>query len=214
MGKLSLPWPENGQRMRMEFLRDTFYGRSQLIGDPSDGEIWGVQAWKAYRTERSGKTRFRDHESTLFYIPTYHYFFEFPFRIANAGIVQYAGERTLGEVSYDLVYATWRDADPQLDVDQYIVWIGRESGLIEKAQFTVRDKLRWATGTMHFSDFRQVDGIRIPFDMTVTIDPEDESVLHRMVIESVEFDIVDKEVFFVDSSLPFTADAKVVDFAY
>ena len=50
--------------------------------------------------------------------------------------------------------------------------------------------------------------------MTVTIDPEDESVLHRMVIESVEFDIVDKEVFFVDSSLPFTADAKVVDFAY
>ena len=186
-GKLSLPWPENGQRMRMDFLRDTFYGRAQLIGGPSDGEIWGVQAWKAYRTDRAGKTRFRDHEDTLFYIPTYHYFFEFPFRIANAGIVQYAGERTLGGVSYDLVYATWRDADPQLDVDQYIVWIGRESGLIEKAQFTVRDKLRWATGTMHFSDFRQVDGIRIPFDMTVTIDPEDESVLHRMVIESVEF---------------------------
>jgi hypothetical protein len=214
MGELSLPWPENRQRMKVRFRRDTFYCRAELVGGPSDGEIWGVQAWKSYRTDKLGKTQFRDHEDTLFYVPTYQYFFEFPFRITKAGIVRHAGWRTFEGVEYDLAYATWKGAEPRLDVDQYVLWIGKTSGLIEKVQFTVRDKLRWATGTVHFADFRTVEGIQIPFKMTVTIDPDDETYLHQMVIESVAFDTVDKSVFFVDSSLPFTADAKVVDFSY
>jgi len=31
MGKLSLPWPENRQRLKMQFLRDTFYGRAEHL---------------------------------------------------------------------------------------------------------------------------------------------------------------------------------------
>ena len=125
-GKAFTALAGNGQRMRMEFLRDTFYGRSQLIGGPSDGEIWGVQAWKAYRTEREDSIS--EITRALYSIsPPTTTSSSSPFRIANAGIVQYAGGRTLGEVSYDLVYVTWRDADPQLDVDQYIVWIGRST---------------------------------------------------------------------------------------
>jgi hypothetical protein len=214
MGKWSMPWPENGQQMRMEFLRDSFYGRTTMVGGPADGETWGVQSWKAYAVGSEGDVDFRDHDTTLFYVPTYQYFFEFPFRIANAGIAQSAGTRTLERKHFDLVYATWGNVRPQSDVDQYVVWISRTSGLIEKVQFTVRDKLRWATGTMHFRDFRDVAGLQIPFDMTVTIDPDDTSYLHRMVFESVAFDSVAPSAFLVDPSLPFTGNAKVVDFDY
>ena len=95
-----------------------------------------------------------------------------------------------------------------METDQYILWIGTESRLIEKVEFTVRDQMRWATGTMHFSDYGDIEGIQIPFDITVTLGPEDESYIHRMQLESVEFDTVPKTVFFPDPSLPFTADSK------
>ena len=74
--------------------------------------------------------------------------------------------------------------------------------------------MRWATGTMHFSDYRDVENIQIPFEMTVTLGPEDESYIHGMQIESVEFDTVPKAVFFPDPALPFTADSKVTDYKY
>lgn len=214
IGWFSMPWPENGQRMEMQFLRGTFYGKTKMLGGPSDGDTWGVQAWKAYLTSANGGTEFRDHDDTLFLVPTYQYFLEFPYRIGGAGIIQFAGTRAIGENEYELVYATWGTEAPQLETDQYVLWIGAESRLIEKIEFTVRDQMRWATGTMHFSDYRDVEGIQIPFDMTVTLGPEDESHIHRMQLESVEFDTVPKTVFFPDPSLPFTADSKVTDYRY
>ena len=134
IGWFSMPWPENGQRMEMQFLRGTFYGKTKKLGGPSDGETWGVQAWKAYLTSANGSTQFRDHDDTLFLVPTYQYFLEFPFRIGRAGIIQYAGTRTIEENKYELVYATWGNEAPQLETDQYLLWIGAESRFDRKGR--------------------------------------------------------------------------------
>ena len=64
--------------MEMQFQRDNFYGKTKMLGGPSDGKTWGVQARKIYLTSANGSTQFRDLDNTLFLVPTYQYFLEFP----------------------------------------------------------------------------------------------------------------------------------------
>ncbi|MFT5685686.1 MAG: hypothetical protein ACI8RZ_006640 [Myxococcota bacterium] len=50
---------------------------------------------------------------------------------------------------------------------------------------------------MHFADYRTVDDMLIPFQMTVTFKPGDDPAdyLHEIVLESVELDALDSEGF-------------------
>ena len=50
---------------------------------------------------------------------------------------------------------------------------------------------------MHFSDFRTVDDMQVPFLMTITFKPTDDvtDYLHEIVLTSVALDAVDPDSF-------------------
>ena len=57
-----------------------------------------------------------------------------------------------------------------------------------------------ATGTMHYSDYREVQGVLVPFEQTVTLPPPalthapvSERYFHRLVLEDARFDEVPRE---------------------
>ncbi len=203
IGALIGPWPENPQKFRQDFLLGTFTSRVELLSGEERGTVFGMQNWKTYVAGAGGaNARHEENADMFFLLPTLQYFFEFPFRIDSADTIVAAGERTLDGVTYDLVFATWGDLEPNDRVDQYLIYIERESGLIRKLRYTVRESGSFFAGTMHYDDFRNVDGVMTPHRQTITLDaPEDidspqdvfEDNLHDMIIASIKFDVVRPE---------------------
>lgn len=227
-------WPEQDQRLRLVQLLGTFTSQAHLLDGPARGEIWGLQSWQPYvRSAVDAPPRFPAQPRPVldFYLPTLHYFNELPFRLRRATTVLDAGTASLGGVDYRLVFASWGDASPHPEADQYVLWINRSTGLIEKAHYTVRAAAELGTvpeeqragmragavGTIHFFDYRETQGVLFPFEQVVTIfgpeqappDPRD-AALHSLHVERVRFDAVPAAELIIDPRLPPPADRKVV----
>ena len=204
------PWPESDQRMRFRHQLGTFYAQTEFLDGEAVGERWGVQAWRTYRVASDGAIDFSEDEDIRFIIPTVQYFLELPFRIHEAPIVRAAGAESIDGRIFDRVFATWRTVEPNTTDDQYVIYIARDTGRMEKVEYTVRDIMRNLTGTMHYADFREIGGLMVPFVQSVTTHPDDdpEDYMHRMTLESVKLDGVPPEALVVDPKLPFTGGTK------
>ena len=185
---MASPWPQDPQAFRLMTPLGADDGRLQFVGGDWSGRTWGLQQWVPYEASADGGgVEFTDSDDIRFWIPTIKYFTEFPFRICEADVVLYAGERTRDDRVHDLVFATWNQAAPQEGVDQYVLWIDRESGLLELLQYTVRDVMGSFIGTMDYADFKTESGIVVPHRMTVVDSPQRADVMHEFTITDVRF---------------------------
>lgn len=221
-------WPEPVQSNRADRLLGTFTSRVRLVGGPLDGEIWGIQSWHAYEISNgSDRPVFGPSRAIEFYLPTLQYFDELPFRLVNAPIVLFAGTGRYRGLEYDRVFVTWGSVKPHRDHDQYELWINRATGRIDVARYTLREGFEmasgpmkllmraFAAGTIHFEDYREVEGVAVPFRSTVTLTPPEKTELpldrnyfHRIVVEDAAFDRVERESLIVDRNLGIPADRK------
>ena len=73
-----------------------------------------------------------------------------------------------------------------------------------------------AIGTMHYEDYREIDGVLVSFRQTITLGtPRSASALesdfvHRVVVDSVRFDSVDPAALRPLEGLPAPGDRKPV----
>jgi len=223
-------WPQDDQRFRSQALLGTFTSRVELLDGAAEGEVWGIQAWSPYKKKSvDAEAEFlREPEGTItFYLPTLQYFNELPFRLLNATVVLDAGSAQNRGRSYDLVFATWESPEPRPDIDQYLLWIDRETGLLAKVRYTVREgvalmpplqqklALPLVAGTMHFEDYREIDGVQVPFSQTVTLNPPEltrypleEHFFHRLTVEAASFDTLAPEEVVPDLARGMPEDRK------
>ncbi|MDX1644236.1 MAG: hypothetical protein R3244_07765, partial [Thermoanaerobaculia bacterium] len=205
-------WPVPAQRFEAVRRLGTFTSQVELLEGPRAGEIHGLQSWQPYRRP-PGATSVEPVDSSplaSFYLPTLQYFDELPFRLLEAPIVVDAGPKELGSKTFDRLFVTWGDEAPHARDDQYEIWIDPDTHRIAKAYYTVREApafspallaplMRFAgVGTMHYSDYRDVEGVLMPFVQTVTLgSPEDHpseapgEFFHRLTVESIRFDAAD-----------------------
>lgn len=168
-------WDVNPQEIKMTCDLGTEDATVTLLNGPNTGKTWGVANWKYYQKETNGKKTFQEDEKFKDKIVFKNYWFQFPFRINEAPIIAYAGESTVKGETYDLVYATWGSEAPNRDYDQYILYLDKETRLVEWLHFTIRDKLKFIHSTAHFTDIRKVNGIMAPFNQYITRGaPEDD----------------------------------------
>lgn len=99
--------------------------------------------------------------NTFFYLAIEH-LIEFPFRMQSATILEHIGQQTWGGKEYDLVFATWNDFEPTHEMDQYIIWINKESGLIERFDATGRQILPFARASATFMYEANGEAIKTP----------------------------------------------------
>ena len=200
---LFMPWPENPQKARMFLIPGKDDSRIVMKDGESDGQFLGIQNWVPY----SGKSEDGltsavelepENDDTKFWVPTLNYFLQLPYRIGEADVVAYAGERELDGRKFQLVFLSWNRAEPQDMVDQYLLWIEKKTGLIEYATYTVRDMGGFVTGTMHYSDFENQDGLVIARKQQVVDSPDEHGEpLHKLEIQSIQLRAdVPEEVFF------------------
>lgn len=208
MGKFMNPWPENNKSMRMQTLLGTFTSRVEFLEGKGAGEIWGIQAWAAYKQENKNTEVVFEEDGTIqFFLPTQHFFSELPFRVLQAEIISYMGDGSLDGKEYYLVLATWGTPEPNSEYDQYVIWINKETSLIEKMSYTVRDMFSFMEATIHFSDFKNTQGVMVPFKHTTTMDrPEDvdydmtEEYLHQITFTDFRFDTFDEAELLADKN--------------
>ncbi len=193
----AMPWPATGQRLEAAFLLGTGSGRLTHLGGASDGLVWGVQNWVAWHQAKGGKPVYEPDADVKFWVPTVAYFLELPFRLPEAEIVAYAGDAVLDGRPHARVFATWGGAEPQDAVDQYVVYIDRETHLVGSVFYTVRDFFAGLTGAMRYRDYREVDGLKIAFEMTATAKPDSSIVMHVMRVEEAHFGVGKPADFYI-----------------
>ncbi len=227
LGKDSWPgggpwWPEATQRFRTQALLGTFTSRAELLDGRGQGETWGIQAWACYKkkpAETALSFLTQPDRAIAFYLPTLQYFNELPFRLRRAPIVRDAGEARHRGRSYDRVFVTWDRAEPHAEHDQYVLWIDRETGLLSMVRYTLRDGVGFLPpaqsalfrsvmlGTMHYEDYREIQGVMVPYVQTVVLPPPEltryplgEYAFHRIELDAARFDTVPREALLPDSA--------------
>ncbi len=190
---VAMPWPENEQPMRLDVRVGTDDARLTFLGGPKDKEAWGIQQWVTYRAAADGKLDFDEvhdpDEDIKFWLPTTLYFPLLAWRIQEADHVRLMSPETIAGKSYQRVFVSWGKAEPQDEVDQYIIYIDSETHLVRWARYTVRDFADFAVGLMRYEDYRQVGDLKLPFSMRVVSDYDSpDTGLHRFIIERVELD--------------------------
>lgn len=129
LGKFSSPFPKNIGTLDIHFIPKTFTSQATFTEGKWEGRIWGIQSWKTYTEKELALQQFqtKNNKQIEFWLPTYQYFVELPLRILEADVISYAGERSRNGEMYDLVFASWKSDQPQKDIDQYLLWIERDS---------------------------------------------------------------------------------------
>ncbi|NKB66459.1 MAG: hypothetical protein GKR89_05320 [Candidatus Latescibacteria bacterium] len=209
------PWNKD-QLLRFRFLNGSFNGRLDFVEGQRQGQAWGIQSWHTY-VQKPGETdvTFKKHDKAAFFLPTYQYFYEFPFRILTAPIIAYLDQHQRNGRTYHRIFATWGKPEAHREHDQYIVWIDTKTHLIATVQYTVRDQFRFLKGAAHFHDRRPVGGVILPFSMTVThfgasYQPGSKDFLHQALVEKARYDAFPPALLSPDPDKPFIGDAKVV----
>jgi len=181
------PWPGNPTKLHVRYGLGMGSVQVRFLDGPDQGSLWGLDQGGFWRTPPKGARVYQRRESARFILRAYQFFFELPFQITKADIVLYAGERVRADRTFDLVFATWGRETPHAAHDQYLLWIARDSGLLEMAQYTIRDRYDFATGVNRFSDFRRVQGLLLPHAYKMAQDPEDPGFVHRAQLKAVVF---------------------------
>lgn len=182
-------WDTMPQAIQITSVLGTDNSELTILNGPAKGKRCGVEAWKYYVKEGEDKKSFVEQEKYMQKLMFKNYWFQFPFRISEAPIIAYAGEDTVDGETYDLVYATWGSEAANRDYDQYILYLDKKTRLVEWLYFTVREKFKFLHATNHFTDFRTVNGIVVPFNQFVTGDApnSDGPKLHENRYQWVQF---------------------------
>lgn len=140
-----------------------------LLNGENRGQTWGVADWKSYQVLDNGEQSFQENEKYQHKLIYKNYWFQFPFRIGEAPIISYAGEAEVEGKTYDLLYATWGSVDANREYDQFVLYVDKKTRLVEWLHFTLREKVKFIHITAHFTDFKTVNGITLPFSQYLTI---------------------------------------------
>ena len=167
-------WDELPQQFQMTSTLGTDDSEFTLLNGPNKGQTWGVQDWKAYQKKKNGEREFIPNEKYQHKLIFKNYWFQFPFRIGEAPIIAYAGESTVNNKTYDLLYATWGSEAPNRQYDQYVLYLDQDTKFVEWLHFTLRDKFNFIHPTAQFSDFKTINGIVAPFNQYITMGTPEE----------------------------------------
>ena len=207
------PFPNARQEIRLQLLLGTWTSRVELLDAAGPTEVWGIQAWKPYRSQVGQNPVFQSDEAIRFFLPTFQWWVEFPFRIVSATVISALDD--IPDNSFDRVFVTWSSLEPNREVDQYIVHINKDTGLIDRIEYTIRD-MGWdgsgfATGATNYLDYRAVDGVMVPFqfEASAMMPGGFEQVMHRVTVASASWDTVIPDLLLPNPDLVSEEDNKL-----
>ncbi len=210
MGRVFInPFPNARQKIKLQLLLGTWTSRLELLDASGSIEVWGIQAWNTYRSQVGQNPVFQPDKEIRFFLPTFQWWFEFPFRIVSATVITALPD--IQDSSFDRVFVTWNSLEPNRELDQYIVYINKETGLIDRIEYTIRDMGGFTTGATNFLDYHSVDGVMVPFqfEASVIMPGGFEQVMHRVTVGSASWDTITPDRLLPNQDIKSEKDSKV-----
>ena len=206
LGKTGKLWPDYKTTLEFKFQVDTLDGQLTFIDGERKGTIAGIYNSNYYEIT-NGKTDFQDRDAksnrrTVFALFHIQYFFELLSRLRQAPIISYAGSNEFNDKQYDLIFCTWGKPKPHLEHDQYLLWINKETGLMDYAEYSVREPYvkppgyKMIGGNIEYSDYREIEGVWISHNQIVypfKKKTNQNKFIHKLKISDFQFDNFDVE---------------------
>jgi hypothetical protein len=184
------PWPgENNALLELKYSFGSFDGKVRWLETERKNTGYGIQSWHLYEYGIEKDPKKIEDKHLEFIIPTMQYFMELPYRLHKAPIISYMGSTSTDGVEYERVFVTWDNPEPN-EHDQYVLYINKKTGLIDRTTYTIRDNFMWTPkgfyGTALYRDYREVNGILFPFQIDVyPFDNIEKKVVHTFEVESI-----------------------------
>ena len=180
-------WTINPQEYSMTSVLGHTDGTLTLLNGPRAGSSWTIKDEKVSITK--GEAQPGD-VKMIWHKQAYKtYWFQFPFKIREAEIIAYGGQREIKGVNYDVVFATWHSEKPNSKYDQYMLYLHPETHLLEWLEFTVRDVFPMATAVSQFTNYQENAGLRLPMSQFITTGTLDKPMkkLHENHYQEISF---------------------------
>ncbi|HAA21202.1 MAG TPA: hypothetical protein DCR93_12410 [Cytophagales bacterium] len=199
MGRMGDLWPWERRRMALRYIPGTFDAQVESLEGEYDGTVYGLQSWQYYAQEPGKEVEFLEEgdDRITFGLAAFQYFFELADRLKRTDQIAYAGSLDFGGTTYEVVMVSWGDLAPQEDVDQYRLLIHPETKRIEWVTYTIRDNYLPAPaslyGTIHFEDFREVEGIWFSYKQSVYLNENasnPEKYAHQLTVRDIRLNAV------------------------
>ena len=182
IGKMGNPFPEGQTLLSMKYVPGRYTGRLKITHGKGVGVTWGIQDGQTYLLDEDQKAIAVDDPNLQFWLPTYQYFIEFPWRIQEATVFRYMGRHEINGQACEGILASWNTLEPQRNIDQYLIWINRATSRIVKIEYTVRDLYPFLTGAASFEQYKSFDGMLLPTEFPVESNLVRDGLLHTMKI--------------------------------
>jgi hypothetical protein len=198
-------WETNPQRFEMQVVLGSDDVNLTLVDGPLSGQTYGLLGGRSYRVGPDGVADFDAKVPLAWKMSAKNYWFQLPFRVSEASVVAHAGEAEVDGQRYELVFLSWESAEPQREIDQFVLYVHPEHHHIEWLHITAREKGGWASATVRFEDVVAYGGISVPRTQTAWLgSPEERGRrMHQNTFESVVFGAPITDVTLAES--PFLA---------
>lgn len=160
-------WDALPQRFVLSCELGTDNSELKLLNGPNKGVRWGIEDGNTYSIRPNQEKKAEEYNRYSDKLLFKNYWFQFPFRIGEAEFISYAGEEMVEGQAYDLVFATWGSEAANTTYDQFVLYLNKETHLIEWLHFTVRDKIPAVPICAKFDNFKYVDKIVLAHDQYV-----------------------------------------------
>lgn len=208
-GSLAKPFPGKKISMQAFFAPNSYDGKLTFNEGKLKGTTWGIQSWKTYTQESGKQVNFDKNKKIEFWLPTYQYFIELPARVQHANVISYAGEQSFKGQNYDLVYVTWKVQEPQKDIDQYMIWINKETNTVDLVEFTIRDQVNFLTATAVYEDLKDAgDGVLLPKRISIKPNKDKDGILHQIGLSNFKANHIPASTVRPDTNLKTMGDDK------
>ncbi|TNE50259.1 MAG: hypothetical protein EP343_08880 [Deltaproteobacteria bacterium] len=107
-----------------------------------------------------------------FFARSIRHLLDFVFAMGSADILWYAGKAQWKGKTYVRLYMTWKNPKANHDVDQYILWINKQTHLVERFDCTGRHILPvlgspFLKARVEYTGYRKLHGVPVPTKIQV-----------------------------------------------
>lgn len=174
----------SSQKLQLSVDLKTLDTMMTYMDGKNAGSSIGVQAGEAYRIV-NGSRRAADEKFISLHVAPVRDYFLWPQTLTRAQFAGYAGEDWLGGQFYLKVFVTNGAVEPSEDVDQYVLWINKETWRIDFIEFTLRKLKASYHGVARYSDYRLTQGVWLPYNIVLSDSTNGDEYSHKLSVDQM-----------------------------
>lgn len=184
--RLFTPVTEQEQKFEVVFNTTGSAIKYVFLSGKRNGQSIGIEDGKTYRATKD-KKEFTDSSKIRLYLEPLTHYFLWPYKLFESQVLLYAGEENIQNQSYHLIFASSGRVAASPEHDQYVIYVNKKTYNVDYIDFTLRSLFESYKGTLHYRNFKTVQGLVVPFFIGATDAAENKDFVHEFLFSEIQF---------------------------